>query len=193
MQSRCREQAVNHRQGPACLGGCAGERTPSFGDCVRHWQNPAFKPEPQIDCKPGFQSTSQPPWAESFNAAPDFSDRQNAQKEDGLLHLPDPAGNIAVGFRPDELRDDVGVQQKTAHRSISRPKSHSRPRSIPEPRSGDAAKNSTRLPLRASASVSRANSSAGSTTTASRPCFVTRWGPLSRASRNTSLKRALAS
>jgi hypothetical protein len=57
---------------------------------------------------------------------------------------------------------------------------------MPEPRSGDAAKKSARLPLRASDSARRAYSSAGRTTTASRPCFVTRWGSLSRARRKAS-------
>ncbi len=193
LQSGCREQAVNHRQGPAFLCGRGGQHTPSFRDCVADGQNPILKPNAQIDSEPGLQSTSPPPRVESFNAAPDFSEGEDAQKQNRFLRLLDPADDIAVGCGLDKLGYNVCVQKKTVHRFISRPKSRDRRKSMPEARSGDAAKNSTRLPLRASAPVSRANSSAGTTITASRPCFVTRWGPHSRARRNTSLKRALTS
>ena len=54
---------------------------------------------------------------------------------------------------------------------------------MPDARSGEAAKNSARLPLRASDCARRADSPAGRMTTASRPGFVTRWGRACRRAR----------
>src|SRR5882724_3748720 len=92
--------------------------------------------------------------------------------------------------RLDPFGSDIGVDQPaSAHKSTSRAPPGERSISRSEPRSGEAAKNSARVPLRP---VLRAHSSIATTTTAGRPFLVISCGPSLSARSMTSLSRALA-
>jgi hypothetical protein len=60
----------------------------------------------------------------------------------GGLH---PVQDARFGSDADELRDAIGVEQETVHRSTSRPVSLSRSNSSSRPTNGDSRKNWTRL------------------------------------------------
>src|SRR5204862_1786079 len=93
---------------------------------------------------------------------------------------------------PYDFRDDVGVEQESAHRSISRPLSRSLFRSKSNPHSGERRKNSTKLLGWRRRAVNSSNSSAARMTTLSFPALFTYCGPSERARRKTSLNRAFA-
>ena len=50
-----REQAVDHRQGPALFGSRSGQGAPSFRDGVADGQNAVLKSKTQIEGEPGLQ------------------------------------------------------------------------------------------------------------------------------------------
>src|SRR5688572_12548608 len=106
-----------------------------------------------------------------------------------LVCLGEPRDDAGVGTRLRPLGNDIGVEQKT-HRSMGRGRSLLRLAFKPEPRSGEAAKNSARLPVRFAL---RSHSSAATTTTAFRPLRVIVCGPRDCACSMTSLSFALAS
>src|SRR6185437_13699758 len=100
-----------------------------------------------------------------------------------------PPNDAGIGAWLYPFRHDIGVE-KEAHKSISRGGSSARSTINPESRSGDAAKNSARLPTRL---VLRSHSSAATTTTAVWPLRVMTCGPPVRARSITSLNFAFAS
>src|SRR5262249_7540572 len=113
----------------------------------------------------------------------------DADEDSIFVRFPKPCDDTGIRFWPGPFRNDVGIQQE-AHRSTLRGRSLARLTFNPEPRSGDAAKNSARLPVRL---VFRSHSSAATTTTAVRPCRVMVCGPSACAFSTTSLNFALAS
>ena len=76
---------------------------------------PVLKPETQIDCEPRLQLAAPLSRVESCDAVPDFSEGENAQIQNRLVSVVDPAEDIGVWFRIDELGDYIAIQQKAAH------------------------------------------------------------------------------
>src|SRR5262244_1166812 len=100
-----------------------------------------------------------------------------------------PRNNVAVWLRLDPFGHHVGIEEE-AHISIARGRSFVRLIWSPEPRSGEAAKNSARLPVRL---LLRRHSSADTTTTAALPLHMMVCGPSAMARSIIWLNRALAS
>src|SRR5438067_13626113 len=119
----------------------------------------------------------------------DLGDRDDAEKEAVFVDIIEPGHHTRIRERFCPFRYNVGIDQET-HKSTLRNRSFRRRILRPEPRSGDAAKNSVRVPVRR---VLRSHSSAATMTAAVRPCRVTVWGPLFAARSITSLNLALAS
>src|SRR5439155_26826357 len=97
-----------------------------------------------------------------------------------------------LGLRTNKLRNAVGIEEESAHSSMSRPLSLSRSKSRSTPTSGDSRKNWTMLFGWRDLTTSRSYCSSEIMTTPSLPCRVIRCGPSDRANRNTSLNLALA-
>ena len=127
-----------------------------------------------------------------LDAEPDFAER-DFRGEQLLAGLSgDELGHGRRRFRFTQLGNDVGVEEPTPHRLTSRTGDLMVNRSKFTSVSGEAA-NAVTMSRPEIGRCMRSNSSARTTTTASRPCSVTRCGPRCRACRTTSLSRALAS
>ena len=119
-------------------------------------------------------------------------ERHPAQEErvGRLLVGPLPHTRIAPRFA--KFGHDDGIEQPPPHRGTSRTGMGSPRGGRATSRSGDVDRSAWRLGWRR-LGWSASKCSADTTTTASCPRTVTRWGPTARARRTTSLKRAFAS
>src|SRR5712691_639445 len=129
---------------------------------------------------------------ELLEAEPDFAegDFSGEQQLSGLRG--DELRHGRSRFRLAELGNDVGVEEPASHRLTSRTGDFTVRRSKFTSASGEVASAAT-MSWPDTGRRMRSKSSARTTTTASRPCSVTRCGPRCRARRTTSLNLALAS
>src|SRR5271165_762854 len=124
----------------------------------------------------------------ALDSVAQLGEGHDAEENAVFVGVCQPGDDAGIGARLHPLGDDVGIEQK-AHSSALRTRPRMRSILTPEFLSGEAAKNSARLPLRF---VLRSHSSAATTTTAVRPLRVTVWGPWDCALSMTSLNLALA-
>src|SRR5450631_1976392 len=193
MMKRCGgQQPIDHRQGRALTLRIAGEFSPVIGHGRIDRQQTAGKSTRQFNVEPHLEVRSTLTNFENSQALADFSQGQHTQEQQRLVHRIEPLRDSGFRSGSRQFRNDIRVEQKSAHKSISRPLSRSRSSLRSSPASGERLKNSTRLFGCWDRATSASNWAAGKTTTASRPPRVMSWGPLASASRKTSLKRALA-
>ena len=142
--------------------------------------------------QPGFQSRSSAALGEPSHPLPNFAQRQHAYIKGRFISCLYPIEYTWLWLRTDKLGNAICIEQESVHSSISRPASCSRSKSSSTPTSGESRKNWTRLFGRRDLPLSCSYSSSEIITTPSLPCRVIRCGPSVRASRKTSLNRALA-
>src|ERR1700686_3042002 len=127
-----------------------------------------------------------------LNSKPNFAERDFGGEKNFAGLSVDELRDGNIGFWLAEFRHDVGIEEPTPHRLTSRTGDAMVVRSKFTSASGDVA-NAATISRPEIGRRMRSNSSARTTTTASRPCSVTRCGPRCWAWRTTSLRRALAS
>src|SRR5712691_11099870 len=162
---------------------------PGVGDLRIDSKDAVLESHRQLFDEPLSQSLAPPPGRHQLDSAADLRERNHADKYPVLISFGQPRNNVAVRLRLHPFGNHVGIEEK-AHSSIARGPSFVRLILSPEPRSGEAAKNSARLPARL---LLRRHSSAETTTTASLPLRVMICGPSARARSIISLNRDLAS
>ena len=161
-------------------------------DVFGYRQHPLSEHRPNFVEQPIVQFGAPVEVCDALYSEPDFSKRDGAEIQKLQRLFFDEGNNFPLRSGPPQLRDDVGVEKPTRHRLTSRTRGRTRLGSISISGYGDERHASTKarpesVPLR------RRNSSSETTTTSSRPCTVTCCGPSRRATRTSSLNRALAS
>src|SRR5580704_12642585 len=129
---------------------------------------------------------------ELFDSESDFAERDFSSEKQFARLSGDKLNDGTGRFRSAELRYDVGIEEPAPHSPTSLTLDLMVIRSKSTSAKGDVAKAAT-ISRPAIGRRMRSNSSARTTTTASRPCNVTRCGPRCWAWRTTSLRRAFAS
>src|SRR4029078_6582406 len=164
-------------------------QSPGVGHCIINEQNPSFESFRQFVTKPFIESSATGPRSHALNPVAQFGQRDDAYENAILVHIREPSDNAWIGARFNPLGADICIQQKGQRSAFLRPPLLRSTLSV-ERRSGEAAKNSARLPLRF---VFFSHSSTATTTTAVRPLRVIVCGPSERALSITSLNLAFAS
>lgn len=179
-----REEGIHRPERFAHPAGTSGDASP----CLRHHhvdgQHASLEALRQVVPDPQLESCSLAPWIEQLDAAMQLGERDNAHEYLILVNVGQPRNNAFRRHRLRPFRHHVGVQQ-IAHTPTSRGRSRARCTFNRDPRSGDAAKNSAKLPIRLDR---RSHSSAGTTTTVRFPLRVTICGPSARARSIIALK-----
>src|SRR5208283_3979658 len=123
----------------------AGHRAPNFRNFSVDWQEAIRKADRQIDLQPSLQLSALAAGGQERRALADLSKRKDAEVEQHFICDAHPVQNTGFGFDAHQFRNAIGIEQKPAHSSMSRPVSLSRSKSSSRPTSGDSRKNSTRL------------------------------------------------
>src|SRR5450432_256597 len=161
----------------------------SVSNCAVNAEKSFFKTQREFVLQPFAEARLCSACGYAVDSIANFCERDNAQEDSVFVHVCEPGYNAGIRARLHPFGDDVGIEQE-AHITTLRTRPPIRSILIPEPLSGDAAKNSAKLPLRL---VLRSHSSAATTTTAVRPLRVMVCGPWDFALSMTSLNLALAS
>jgi len=185
---RCYESIHGADAPPGRFAVCH-EQSPGVGHCIINEQNPSFKSFRQFVTEPFIESSATDAVSHALNPVAQFGQRDDAYENAILVHIREPSDNAWIGTRFNPLGEDICIQQKGQKSAFLRPPLIRSTLSF-ERRSGEAAKNSARLPLRL---VFFSHSSAATTTTAVRPLRVIVCGPSERALSINSLNLAFAS
>src|SRR2546423_5194495 len=187
-----RQQTVNDRQSFAFSLGVGRDQTPTIRNRRVNRHDSSRKSGLQLNLEPRFQMCPALSLSKARQTLANFSNGQNAEIEDPFVRSLHPLNDAGIGLRTNKLGNTVRIEKESAHSSISRPVSLSLSKSRSTPTSGDSRKNWTILFGWRDLTIRRSYCSSEIMTTPSLPCRVIRCGPMDRASRNTSLKRALA-
>src|SRR6516164_9698002 len=184
------DQSVHRAEPAAGVSRSRQQAAAGVGDFLVHSHDSPREARRQLLAKPLVEPGAAATRSQPFDPEADFGQADDAQENAVLIHLVQPAHDCGIGPRPDPFGNDIGVDQPApAHNSTSRAPPGARSFSTCEPRSGECAKNSASVPLRA---VLRVHSSTETITTAGRPFLVIACGPWLIARPRTSLNRALA-
>jgi hypothetical protein len=167
---------------------------PTNHDVLGNRKDATCEPRPQCSIEPQANFGSTRRILELLNSKPDLAERNVRRKQHVARLRRNECGNIRVRLPLACFRKDVGIEEPTSHyhRSTSRTGDLTLNRSKFTSVRGEEAIIARRSRPEMGRCM-RSNSSTRTTTTASRPCTVTRCGPHSRACRTTSLSLALAS
>jgi len=192
LQGGCRDDQVRLRKRMADLPAVFDEEAPLEHDILGDFKYALIEHGSHSVQQPVIQLGAANRIVDRLDAVSDFSERDGADEQVLEPFASDEASHARIGARSTQLRNHIGIEQPAAHSLTARTGIAERCGSISISRCGDACSASINnspvcTPFR------RLNSSASTTTTASRPCTVTCCGPSLCAMRTSSLNRALAS
>src|SRR5471030_1288456 len=136
MKGCCRNHAVHDGQRqPLLLRGC-GQMSPAFGDGFRNGQYAPGEPRTNVNIKPALQRGAPLADWKRRDALADFTNRHDAEKHAAFASVFEERRYARIGFFASEFGRDIGINQISLHRLISRPVSLSRSKSMLRPRNG---------------------------------------------------------
>lgn len=144
---RCRDQAVDHRQGTPLAFRCTDELTPPFGDVAIQRQQPRLETRGEVGANPLAQTGFASGIHKLGNALFQFPKGQHAEEEPILVLCVHPLDHPWIRDASDKFRHHRCIEQ-IAHRSTGRPVSVRRTMSSSTPTRGDRRKNSVNEPFR---------------------------------------------
>src|SRR6202008_909986 len=186
---RRRNQRVRRFEGPTCQAALRSQPARKIGDFGIDVEYAACKPGWHRIFKPLIEKALAPSLCHALNAVPHFENGDDTDEKMILIGVCQPVFDRHVGLRLNNLGNHIGIEKKH-HNLGSRSRLFSRSNFTPDPRSGDAAKNSARVPTRL---VLRPLSPADTTIAFLRPLRVIVCGPSEPARSRTSLNFAFAS
>src|SRR5215472_606457 len=142
--------------------------TPTVSDRTVNSKHTIFESQGQLFNQPLRKPLAPPTNGHQLDSMADLRKRNHTDEYPVLINFSQPRNDVAVRLRLHPFRNYIGIKQKV-HSSMARGPLLVRLTLSPEPRSGDAAKNSARLPARL---VLRCHSSADTTTTVCLPLRV---------------------
>ena len=121
MQGSGGEESIDHGERGFSSRSAAGDPAPAIGDGLVYGQNAAGEAQRQVAAEPGFQGSSASGIRQGSNAFTNLAQSQNAKMEKTLINGLNPRSYPALRAALNQLRNDIRIEQKPAHKSTFRP------------------------------------------------------------------------